>query len=63
MYNFNEEVTISCNYGLGGKTVTARCTDVNTWSNITPTCKSKIFRTILILILTRHSNKLLLNTK
>ena len=27
-YNFNEAVTMSCNYGYTGETVTARCTDV-----------------------------------
>jgi len=42
-YNFNEEVTMSCNYGFSGNNVTARCTDVNTWSANSPTCTSKIF--------------------
>jgi hypothetical protein len=62
-YDFNEAVTMSCKYGLTGKTVTARCTDVNKWSDNTPVCKSKICRSVLILILTRHSYKLLQNTK
>jgi len=42
-YNFQEEVTMSCNRGFSGKTVTARCTDVNNWSENTPTCRGKIF--------------------
>ena len=40
-YDFNEEVTMSCNYGFTGNNVTTRCTDVNTWSNNTPTCTGK----------------------
>lgn len=62
-YDFNEAVTMSCNYGYTDETVTARCTDVNKWSDNTPACKSKICRSVLILILTRHSYKLLQNTK
>ena len=50
-YNINDEVRMSCNYGFSGRTATARCTDVNTWSEESPTCKSKIFRIVLILIL------------
>ena len=50
-YDFHKEVAVSCNDGLSGRTVTRRCTDVNIWSKITPNCKSKIFRTVLILIL------------
>ena len=34
---------MSCNYGFSGKTVTAQCTDVNTWSANIPTCTSAIF--------------------
>lgn len=33
---------MACNTGFSGKTVTARCTDVNTWSEESPTCTSKI---------------------
>jgi hypothetical protein len=62
-YGFNEAVTMSCKYGLTGETVTAQCTDVNKWSDNTPACKRKICRTVLILILTWHSYKLLQNTK
>lgn len=64
-YNFNDEVTMSCNTGFIGKTVTARCTDVNAWSKNTQTCTSKFFHSILfkqlrvVRRLTRHSNKLL----
>ena len=42
-YIFNEEVTMSCNYGFSGNTVVARCTDVNTWSEKTPNCTSNNF--------------------
>jgi hypothetical protein len=41
-YNFNEAVTMSCNYGFRGKNVTARCTDLNKWSENSPTCTGKI---------------------
>jgi len=34
---------MSCNTGFSGKTVTARCTDVNTWSENSPYCTSKMF--------------------
>ena len=40
-YDFNDKVTMSCNTGFIGKTVTARCKDVDTWSENTPTCTSK----------------------
>ena len=40
-YTFQEEVTMSCNNGFSGRTVTAGCTDVNTWSENTPTCTGK----------------------
>jgi hypothetical protein len=46
-YDFNKEVAMSCNNGFSGKTVTARCTDVNTWSAKRPTCTSKIFHSVL----------------
>lgn len=39
---------MSCNYGFIGETVTARCTDLNTWSKESPTCTSKIFRLVLL---------------
>ena len=45
-YDFNEDVTMSCNTGFTGKAVTARCTDVNTWSENTPTCTSKFVHSI-----------------
>ena len=32
---------MSCNNGFSGRTVTAGCTDVNTWSENTPTCTGK----------------------
>jgi len=35
---------MSCNYGFSGNNVTARCTGLNTWSEKTPTCTSKICR-------------------
>ena len=38
-YDFNEEVTMSCNTGFTGKNMTSWCIDVNTWSKNTPTCK------------------------
>ena len=38
---------MSCNNGFSGTTVTARCTDVNTWSAKSPTCTSKIFHSVL----------------
>ena len=40
-YDFNGEVTMSCNDGFSDKIVTARCTGLNTWSEKTPTCTSK----------------------
>jgi hypothetical protein len=46
-YNFNEEVTMVCNYGFSGKNVTARCTDVDKWSENSPTCTGKIFCLII----------------
>lgn len=39
---------MSCDDGYSGRTVTARCTDVNTWSAISPDCTSKFFRSILL---------------
>ena len=36
------EVTMSCNYGFSGNNVTARCIYVNTWSQNSPTCTSKM---------------------
>lgn len=42
-YDFNEKVTMSCNTGFSGITVTARCIDANIWSEYTPTCTSKSF--------------------
>ena len=42
-YTFYEAVTMSCNYGFNGNNVTARCTDINTWSENSPTCTRKIF--------------------
>ena len=45
---------MSCNYGFNGKTVTARCTDVNTWSAKSPTCTSKIFHSVLFKADGRH---------
>ena len=42
-YDFNDEVTMTCNTGFCGKTVTSRCTDVDTWSANQPTCTCQIF--------------------
>ena len=41
-YKFQDEVTMSCNYGFSGDNVTARCIYVNTWSQNSPTCTSKM---------------------
>lgn len=46
-YNFKEEVSMSCNDGFSGKTVTKRCSDLNIWSEKTPNCTSKMFRLII----------------
>ena len=46
-YNFQENVTISCNSGYSDKTVISRCTNVNTWSEYSPTCTGKIFSLVL----------------
>ena len=40
-YTFQEGVTMSCNTGYSGKTVRARCTDINKWSQNSPTCTGK----------------------
>jgi hypothetical protein len=32
---------MSCNFGVSDRTVTAGCTDGNTWSENTPTCTGK----------------------
>ena len=42
-YKFQDQVTMSCNTGFIGRTVTTRCTGVNIWSQKTPTCTGKIF--------------------
>lgn len=47
-YDFHEEVTMSCDDGYSGRTVTARCTDVNTWSATSSYCTRKFFRSILL---------------
>ena len=45
-YDFNEKVTMSCNTGFSGRTVAARCIDVNIWSEYSPTCANKSFRLV-----------------
>ena len=39
---------MSCNTGFSGRTVTARCTDVNKWSENSPTCTGKILHIVLL---------------
>jgi hypothetical protein len=41
-YIFQENVTMSCNYGVSGNNVTAQCTDVDKWSANSPNCTSKM---------------------
>jgi hypothetical protein len=41
-YEFQEKVTMSCNYGFSGNNVTTQCTDVDKWSENSPNCTGKI---------------------
>ena len=40
-YEFQENVTLSCKSGFTRKSMTTRCTDVDTWSPNIPLCTSK----------------------
>ena len=41
-YTFQENVTMSCNYGFSGNNVTAQCIDVDKWSANSPICTGNI---------------------